>query len=91
MFVFDFDDIFSRTNAKYLIKGDVSERLFRGEVYRHPKPIFAMTIDRNGGGACRWKLHYTGCSKKDNTGKCLKVKEKLTVTEEHTQKVVSYV
>jgi len=49
-----------------------------------------MVIDqKHGGDRCRFKMHYTGCSKKDKNGReCLKVfSERFVEAKRQTQKV----
>lgn len=66
-----------------------SNDILDGKPHISSKNLFIMVIDpRHAGDRCRFKMHYTGCSKKDKKGECLKVfSDRFVEAKRLTQKV----
>jgi hypothetical protein len=66
-----------------------SKDILDGKPHISSKNLFIMVIDpRHAGDRCRFKMHYTGCSKKDKKGGCLKVfSDRFVEAKRQTQKV----
>ena len=78
---------FRKVSAKTEIRE--SKDILDGKPHISSKNLFIMVIDpRHAGDRCRFKMHYTGCSKKDKKGECLKVfNDKFVEAKRQTQKV----